>query len=561
MSTSQEADLLCLYNIKSPPVAFTKEEHQEETRYICKFPKGAKIETLMILTQGFWNDSQEMIIDVDIVKGKTRNKLCSLNTSQRCFQWSESASSNSCTLKSLNKCSLVASINNKSEATTKVFEPVQDSIVSSPVLTKIKKSDNIQKENETTPKAENMLSQCRSPLPVKPSKRKYEDENTPKPKTRRQRASMNAPTVDRTPPCKQKLLEAKVLNTVQALKKKSPCKEVSKEGKITRCVDLSVRALKPSNRWGHTMTLVNSKQAVIIGGQGDKQLSRDSVWYLDPEMRSWKSPEIQTEGAKPEYRMGHSATYDPTVRCIYVFGGSKNAKWFHDVHMFDLDEKKWTLVKANGKAPTRSYHSATLYRHELWIFGGVFPLPDPQPDGCDNEIHIFSPVMENWYKPIVTGDKPLPRSGHSATLLNDQLVIFGGWDFPFCYNDLFILDLTTVDWSSPKCTGQPPKPRCWHASCAITNERIFIHGGYDGDNALYDAYIFHLENKNWQRLALENAPSPRAGHGCFRLPSNYESQEEDEIIIFGGGDNDGTYFSDLLAFYVPFKPKVYIEAE
>ena len=30
---------------------------------------------------------------------------------------------------------------------------------------------------------------------------------------------------------------------------------------------------------------------------------------------------------------------------------------------------------------------------------------------------------------------------HSATLLNDQLVIFGGWDAPVCFNDLHILDL------------------------------------------------------------------------------------------------------------------------
>ena len=43
--------------------------------------------------------------------------------------------------------------------------------------------------------------------------------------------------------------------------------------------------------------------------------------------------------------MGHTATYDPMVRCIYVFGGSKNTRWFHDVHVLDVDEWKWQLVK------------------------------------------------------------------------------------------------------------------------------------------------------------------------------------------------------------------------
>ena len=46
--------------------------------------------------------------------------------------------------------------------------------------------------------------------------------------------------------------------------------------------------------------------------------------------------------------MGHTATYDPTVRCVYIYGGSKNLKWFHDVHMLDLDEWKWQLLKVSG---------------------------------------------------------------------------------------------------------------------------------------------------------------------------------------------------------------------
>ena len=39
---------------------------------------------------------------------------------------------------------------------------------------------------------------------------------------------------------------------------------------------------KPTARWGHSLTLVSSSSAVLIGGQGDKQLSRDSIWSLNP---------------------------------------------------------------------------------------------------------------------------------------------------------------------------------------------------------------------------------------------------------------------------------------
>lgn len=339
---------------------------------------------------------------------------------------------------------------------------------------------------------------------------------------------------------------------------KSSKKEVkiSTTGKIATCKDLTLRALeRPTGRWGHSLCFVSKSMAVVIGGQGEKQqISKDSVWTLDCETRRWKDPPTEAEGQKPEYRMGHTATYDPLVRCIYVFGGSKNTRWFHDVHMLDLEEWKWQLVKVNGKAPTRAYHSATLYRHELWIFGGVYPRPDPQPDGCSNEVHIFSTVMESWYTPIVSGEKPIPRSGHSATLLNDRLVIFGGWDAPISYSDLHVLDMSIVEWSQPEVKGTPPSPRSWHASCALSGNRLLIHGGYNGDFALEDTHIFDLDKSTWSQIFVENSPSARVGHKALCMPYRHDNEEEDEVIIFGGGDNDGAYFDDLYSIYVPFNP-------
>ncbi len=38
----------------------------------------------------------------------------------------------------------------------------------------------------------------------------------------------------------------------------------------------------PSSRWGHTLTAISEKEAVVIGGQGDKQtFCKDSIWYLN----------------------------------------------------------------------------------------------------------------------------------------------------------------------------------------------------------------------------------------------------------------------------------------
>ena len=38
----------------------------------------------------------------------------------------------------------------------------------------------------------------------------------------------------------------------------------------------------PNSRWGHSISMISEKEAVVIGGQGDKQaFCKDSIWYLN----------------------------------------------------------------------------------------------------------------------------------------------------------------------------------------------------------------------------------------------------------------------------------------
>lgn len=63
------------------------------------------------------------------------------------------------------------------------------------------------------------------------------------------------------------------------------------------------------------------------------------------EDMSWVAAETLAEGPTPEARIGHTAIYDPDSRRIFVFGGSKNKKWFNDVHILDTQSWKWTMVE------------------------------------------------------------------------------------------------------------------------------------------------------------------------------------------------------------------------
>lgn len=59
-----------------------------------------------------------------------------------------------------------------------------------------------------------------------------------------------------------------------------------------------------------------------------------------------------------------------------------------------------------------TYHSATIYHKELFVFGGTSHKTASQAVGpCSNVLYVFNPEHEIWYQPISEGEKPLPRFG------------------------------------------------------------------------------------------------------------------------------------------------------
>ncbi|KAM8746741.1 kelch repeat-containing protein [Acanthopagrus schlegelii] len=317
--------------------------------------------------------------------------------------------------------------------------------------------------------------------------------------------------------------------------------------------------VSPSGRWGQTLCPIDTQTAILIGGQGARmQFCKDPMWKLCTEDMSWVAAETLAEGPTPEARIGHTAVYDPDSRRIFVFGGSKNKKWFNDVHILDTQSWKWTMVEAQGKVPPLAYHSCSMFRGELFVLGGVFPCPNPEPDGCSDSLYIFDPHLSIWYQPIVTGNAPSARSGHSACVMQERKIyVFGGWDTPVCYNDMYMLDLGLMEFSAVKTTGTAPSPRSWHGSAVLSDTQFLIHGGYNGNNALSDTFIFDTDTNSWTEVTLPQLSVPRAGHSIITMQAggHHLFSEVDEVVdadsgsrtllVFGGGDNEGNFYSDL----------------
>ncbi|NXP23260.1 GACHH protein, partial [Scytalopus superciliaris] len=198
----------------------------------------------------------------------------------------------------------------------------------------------------------------------------------------------------------------------------------------------------PSPRWCHAMCLSDLGTAVLIGGEGvDQQPCKDVLWKLEIDSDLWFPVGFQLQNATPLCLHGHTATYDPDTKRIYIFGGMREDKDYSSIYILDTVTWKWLLVAAKGRIPVLTYHSATIYHRELFVFGGTFPKKTSLAVGpCSNVLYVFNPEHEIWYQPISEGEKPLPRLGHSATLLKNKLLIFGGRRTSLYLSDMHILD-------------------------------------------------------------------------------------------------------------------------
>ncbi|XP_052176236.1 tip elongation aberrant protein 1-like isoform X3 [Diospyros lotus] len=209
---------------------------------------------------------------------------------------------------------------------------------------------------------------------------------------------------------------------------------------------------------------------------------------------------------------------------------------------------RWEKLQSNqekGPTPTpgpgkRWGHSCNAIRGGslLYVFGG-----HTNDSSQTNQLHIFHTATRTWSEPVVKGTPPAPRDSHSCTAVGDNLFVFGGTDGTNPLNDLQILDTSTNTWSSPIVRGEMPEARESH-SAALIGKWVFIFGGSGkssntSDEEFYgDVYILDTETYAWIKpVTLGTPPAKRSSHTC--------SSWKNQIIVIGGEDSYGHYFSDV----------------
>merc|ERR1719456_128659 len=243
--------------------------------------------------------------------------------------------------------------------------------------------------------------------------------------------------------------------------------------------------LPPSAREGHAAVEVGNK-IFLFGGCVQGIRCFNDVHIFDTDTLTWSQEPFT--GDAPEPRGGHSATLVGTD--IFVFGGASSETTYGDAYKLDLIQRHWTRAVPSGcpAVPSRrTNHAAIADAHgRIYIMGGY----DAESNFL-NDMWILNVYAGNvdkwedagsfpivWEKPSPTGEAPQAREGHSLTLVDRKLVLFGGYTAAGAVaNDVHLYDLDSQQWSTPPVAGDVlPAPRQAH-SAARHGRDVIIAGG------------------------------------------------------------------------------------
>ncbi len=237
-------------------------------------------------------------------------------------------------------------------------------------------------------------------------------------------------------------------------------------------------------------------QVLLVGGVSFLPRYELGAELYDATTRSFRP----TRGKVHSQRAGHTATLLADGTVLIAGGAPGYANAIASAELYHPDTEMLSLLRQEMTV-TRTEHTATLLRDsKVLIVGGNYSVlgtspalakrgpatpvdtPKTYPGGTVGPLasaELYDPARQSF---VLTGSMGMPRSGHSATLLNDgQVLVAGG------YHDLATLDSSALLYDSVNerfiPTGSMNFPRAMHSAVKLLNGEVLVVG-CGGTNAL-----------------------------------------------------------------------------
>lgn len=268
----------------------------------------------------------------------------------------------------------------------------------------------------------------------------------------------------------------------------------------------------PKGRIGHS-TVLYKNQLVIFGGWSHyshrlrmrRCFKKVYMLYMDQEIR-WQR--FRGQGKVPKARRYHAAAL--LGWSMLVYGGvDTHSKVLKGLSVLEIETLTWVkppVLSEDTPSPrsactlTPVFHPTLLSRSDF----SVFHMPKSRMDQYhpNSGFYLFGGVTsagkvsgELWVATVIEGESlvwrlvltegehPVPRSDHSAALINNRLIIYGGRNDSLyslqgdcCVRDLSVLNIDTLTWENCRLMGSIPPGRWGHCAAACGSKMVMIGG-------------------------------------------------------------------------------------
>lgn len=198
---------------------------------------------------------------------------------------------------------------------------------------------------------------------------------------------------------------------------------------------------------------------------------------------------------------------------LYLFGGTDGVTWFNDVWTYDPRSNSWSELECIGYIPVaREGHSATLVNDTMYVFGGRTQ------EGVDlGDLAAFRISSRRWYMFQNMGHSPSARSGHSMTAFGKHVIVMAGEPSSTVAdrNELslaYVLDTSKIRYPPNEA---PPPQQGLNAPRKMSGERSNIPQGKTGSPPSRESMMPGTQQPRPQDTLVNGGG---AGAGGSRLP-------------------------------------------
>ncbi|KAF6159925.1 hypothetical protein GIB67_033009, partial [Kingdonia uniflora] len=202
------------------------------------------------------------------------------------------------------------------------------------------------------------------------------------------------------------------------------------------------------------------------------------------------------------------------------------------------------------RSPIRHYPKRVISKPNGEGLAGDVAQSNPEEElKCQSLAGEASGSFESWMAVSTSGDKPMPRFNHAATVVGDKMVVVGGDSGHGLLDDVQVLNFEKFAWKSSSSklylspTSLPLKlPACkGHSLVSWGKKTLLIGGKTVAGNDKVSVWAFDTETECWSHIeAKGEIPVARSYHTVVRAGS--------VLILFGGEDAKGRKLNDLHMF-------------